>query len=126
MELSSFFKKVFGSAKKTTNELIEYAENAIVETKIAAQPYVEKAEYIAIETINKAIETTTPIVEKTASIIEETSSKVKEVAHPYLEKAESFLEDTITKAKDLTHLDSEKKDTLPGKKGDNQYEDKNQ
>jgi polyhydroxyalkanoate synthesis regulator phasin len=93
MGVSSFFKNLFGTAKKTANEIVEQAETVVEETKIAAKPYVDKAEDFIEETVTKAKETATPYIEKTETFIEETIEKVKVATKPLLEKPEKITGD---------------------------------
>ena len=92
MGLSSFFKNLFDSAKETANEIATKAEIAAEEAKIASTPYLEKAESIAGETIEKVKETTAPIIEKAEKVTEETIEKVKEAVTPITEKVEEYVE----------------------------------
>lgn len=112
MGLSSFFKNFFGTAKETANEIVDQAESAIEETKIGAQPYVEKAEAFLEDTVNKVKETATPYVENAETFIEETVTKAKETTTPHIEKAEAFVEDKVAKANEAAKPFIEKAESI--------------
>ena len=83
MGLSSFFKDLFGSAKKTADQIATNAEIAVEEAKKAATPYIDKAEELAETTFEKVKETASPIIEKAEIVVEETIEKAKDTFNRY-------------------------------------------
>lgn len=68
MELPSFFKSLFGSAKEAANELADKAEIAAGRAKETAMPYLEKAEAFAEETFEQVKEASELVIEKAESL----------------------------------------------------------
>lgn len=95
MGLSSFFKNLFGSVKKTTNELADKAEIATEHAKETAMPYFEKAETFAEEKFEHAKKASEPLIEKAETL----SVEAKQAISDNAEKARHALEDVIKNLK---------------------------
>lgn len=101
MGLTSFFKNLFGSAKKTTNELADKAEIAAEHAKETAKPYLEKAETFVEEKFKEVKEASEPLIEKAEAFTED----AKETISDYAEKATDALSDVIKNVKERTSDD---------------------
>lgn len=108
MGLSSFFKNLFDSAKETANEIANKAEIATEEAKIASTPYLEKAEKVTEETIEKVKEAAAPIIEKAEEYVEQ----AKEALDEYSDKAGEILGGVLENLKSDTVSTSEKTEIL--------------
>lgn len=95
MGLSSFFKNLFGSVKKTTNELADKAEIAAEHAKETATPYFEKAETFVEEKFERAKEASEPLIEKAETLSREAKQAISDNA----EKASDALGDVIKNLK---------------------------
>lgn len=120
MGVTSFLKRLFGSAKEATNELADKAELALKQVKENATPYIEKAESFVEESIEKTKETATPLIEKandyahqtkevigkyaneTGDMLGNIAKTVKESAAEALKETEAVIKETKELHADMT------------------------
>jgi ElaB/YqjD/DUF883 family membrane-anchored ribosome-binding protein len=112
MGLGNYFKNLFGSAKESTEKMVDkaeiFAQEASEKIREVATPLVDKLEDFAEDVKDKAEEYMPQAKEKIEEVYETAREKVSE----YAQKAEHFTEDTITKVKDkVTSFTDEKTET---------------
>ncbi len=108
MGVTSFFKRLFGSAKETANELSNKAELTLEHAKENAAPYIEKADAFVEDSIEKAKEAAAPIIEKANYYAHQTKETVSE----YAEEAGDMLGNIANTAKESTAEAAEKTETF--------------